>query len=138
MVVREGTDEALIAAINAAPRAMVFLTVPWSSPERTARADYRKAVARLAEIGLLVEAFAVDEESDIGQRWLASLGLLVTYDGVGVPQGWGAVLWLEYGRVVWRIGRGIDERAVGMIARSKVLWQQGTPNHSIAPDPRRR
>ena len=91
-------------------------------------------MARLAEIGLPVEAFAVDEESDIGQRWLASLGLLVTFEGVGVPQGWGAVFWLESGRVVWRVGRGIDERAVGMIARSKALWQQRQAEPVAAPD----
>jgi hypothetical protein len=124
MVVREGTDEAMIVAINAAPRAMVFLTVPWSGPERTARADFRKAVTRLAEIGLPIEAFAMEEESEAGQRWLASLELLVTFEGVGVPQGWGAVLWLEYGRLVWRIGSGIDERAIGIIALTKALWQQ--------------
>ena len=124
MVVREGTDESMIAAINSATRAMVCLTVPWSCQETTARADFRKAVGRLAEIGLLVEAFIVDEESDVGQQWLASLGLLVRFEGVGVPQGWGAVLWLEYGRLVWRVGRGIDVREGGMIAQSKALWQQ--------------
>ena len=123
MVVHEGTDESMIAAIKAAPRAMVFLTVAWSGPERTARADFRKAVARLAEIGLSVEAFALDEDSEIGQRWLASLGLMITFEGIGVPQGWGTVLWLEYGTVVWRVARGNDERVVGMIARSKALWQ---------------
>jgi hypothetical protein len=123
VVVHEGTNESMIAAINAAPRAMVFLTVAWSGPEQTARADFCKAVARLAEIGLLVEAFALDEDSEIGRRWLASLGLLLTFEGIGVPQGWGAVLWLEYGRVVWRVARGCDERAVGMIARSSALWQ---------------
>ncbi|MFL5331390.1 MAG: hypothetical protein ACJ8C4_21080 [Gemmataceae bacterium] len=52
MIEREGTDEALIAAINAAPRAMVFLTVRWSCPERAARADFRMAVTSLVEIGL--------------------------------------------------------------------------------------
>jgi hypothetical protein len=122
VVVREGTDEALIAAVNAAPRAMVFLSVPWSCPERVARADFRKAVARLTEVGLAVEAFSLDEESEVCQRWLASLGLPAPYDGGGIPQGWGAVLWLEFGRVVWWVGRGIDERAVGIIGRSKSLW----------------
>ena len=126
MVVREGTDEALIVAINAAPRAMVFLSVPWSCPEWTARADFHKAVARLAEVGLSVEAFALDEESEVCQRWLASLGLPAPYDGRGIPQGWGAVFWLESGRVVWWVGRGIDERAVGLIARSKALWLTST------------
>ena len=121
MVVREGTDEALIAAINAAPRALVFLTVPWSCPERTARADFRKAVVRLAEIGLPVEAFTVDEEAELAQRWLGALGLPEPY-GRGVPIGWGSVLWLESGRVVGFVGHGIDERAVGIIGRSRELW----------------
>ena len=134
MVVREGTDEALIAAINAAPRAMVFLSVPWSCPERTARADFRMAVARLAEIGLPVEAFSLDEESGVCQRWLASLGLPAPYDGGGIPQGWGAVFWLEYGRVVWLVGRGIDERAVGIIGRSKSLWLTRQAEPAAAPD----
>jgi hypothetical protein len=78
----------------------------------------------LAEIGLPVEAFVVDEESEVCQRWLTSLGLPTPYDGGGIPLGWGAVLWLESGRVVCWVGRGIDERAVGLIARSKSLWQQ--------------
>ena len=134
MVVCEGTDEALIAAIDAAPRAMVFLSVPWSCPERVARADFRKAVTRLAEIGLPVEAFSLDEEAEVCQRWLASLGLPAPYGGCGIPQAWGAVLWLEFGRVVWWVGRGIDERAVGLIARSKSLWQRRPAEPSAAPD----
>lgn len=134
MVVREGTDEALIAAINAAPRAMVFLTVPWSGPERVARADFHKAVARLEQIGVLVEAFAVDEEADVCQRWLAALGLPAPYAGRGIPQGWGGVLWLESGRAVWWVGRGIDERAVGLIARSKSLWQRRNAEPDAAAD----
>jgi hypothetical protein len=122
-VVREAADEALLVAIAAAPRALVFLTVPWSCPERTARSDFRKAVGRLAEIDLPVEAFAVDEESELVQRWLCTLGLPEPY-GRGVPIGWGSMLWLEAGRVVGFVGHGIDERAVGIIGRSKSLWQQ--------------
>ncbi len=125
MAVREGTDEALIAAINIALRAVVFLSVSssGSNPERTGRADFRKAVARLAEIGLEVEAFLVDEEPETCQQWLSSLNLPAPYDGGRIAQGWGAVLWLESGKVVSFAGRAIDERAVGLIARSKLLWQ---------------
>ncbi|MBN9523823.1 hypothetical protein J0H58_35820 [bacterium] len=118
---REGTDDALLAAIAAAPRALVFLTVPWSCPERTARADFRKAVARLAEFGLVVEAFAVDEEAELAQRWLGGRGVPEPY-GRGVPIGWGSVLWLEAGRLVGFVCRGIDERAIGLIGRSRALW----------------
>ena len=120
-MVREGTDEALLSAIAAAPRALVLLTVPWSCPERTARTDFRKAIARLAEIDLPVQAFAVDEEAERAQRWLGTLGLPEPY-GRGVPIGWGSVLWLESGQVVGFVGHGIDERAVGIICRSRALW----------------
>jgi hypothetical protein len=133
-VIREGTDEALLAAIASAPRAMVFLTVPWSCPERAARADFRKAVGRLAEVSLPMEAFAVDEESEAAQRWLASLGLPAPY-GRGVPQGWGTVLWLEAGRVVGFVGHGIDERAVGLIGRTKALWKTATES-AVTPNRR--
>ena len=75
MTIREGTDNTLIAAINAAPRAMVILSVPWSCPERIAQDDFRKAVSRLTEIGIHVEAFAMDEESEACQLWLSTLGL---------------------------------------------------------------
>jgi hypothetical protein len=127
VVVSEGSNEALIASVIAAHRAMVLLSVPWSCPERTARADFRMAVARLAEVGLSVEAFMLDEESDSCQRWLASLGLPAPYGGGGVPQGWGAVIWLEHGRVVHWVGRGVDARTVGIIALSKALWQVAPP-----------
>lgn len=122
-VVREGTDEALLSAIAIAPHALVFLSVPWSCPERTARADFDKAVARLMGFGLSVEAFTLDEESELAQRWLSSLGLPEPY-GQGVPIGWGSVIWLETGRVVGFVGHGIDERAVGIIGRTKKLWGQ--------------
>jgi hypothetical protein len=120
--VREGTDEKLLAAINEAPHAIVFLRVPWSAPERVARADFRKAVARLEGVGLSFAAFLLDEESELCQRWLASLSLPAPYTGEGTPQGWGAVIWLELGSPVSLVGRGIDEREVGIIGRSKLLW----------------
>jgi hypothetical protein len=44
MSVRQDTDGSLLPAVKAASRALVFLTVPWSSPERTARVAFRAAV----------------------------------------------------------------------------------------------
>jgi hypothetical protein len=120
-MIREGTNDELIAAIMVAPRAIVFLTVPWSCPERTARADFRKAVVRLAEVGMQVEAFSVDEESELAQKWLGTLGLPQPY-GCGTPLGWGSVLWMESGQLVGFVGHGVDERAAGVIGLSKSLW----------------
>ena len=48
MSVRQDTDGTLLAAVNAAPRALVFLTVPWSSPERNARVSFQTAAEQLA------------------------------------------------------------------------------------------
>ena len=118
-IVNETTD-AVIAAINSASRAMVVLSVPWSVYAVSACADFRKAVARLNEIGLPLEAFILDEESVVCQRWLASLGLPEPYNGI--PCGCGIVIWLESGRVV-SLARGMDERMVGLIGQAKALWQ---------------
>ena len=75
MDIQETTDPNTIDSIKAAPRSMVILSVPWSGPERVARADFRKAVNRLQQIGLLFSSFVLDEESEICQQWLATLGL---------------------------------------------------------------
>lgn len=120
MAIVDETNDAAVAAINSASRAMVVLSVPWSGYAVSACADFRKAVARLNEIGLPVEAFILNEESETCQRWLASLRLPKPY--YGIPCGCGLVIWLEYGRVV-SLARGTDERLVGLIGKTRALWQ---------------
>jgi hypothetical protein len=120
MVVREASDVSVLAAISAAPCALVFLSVPWSAPERNARAAFFQASERLAQLGLGVECFLLDEEAEWCQRWQSSLS--VPQLGSGTALGAGSVLWLERGHVAASEISGQQLRAVGMIARSKELW----------------
>jgi hypothetical protein len=120
--VREDTDGSLLPAVNAAPRALVFLTVLWSGPERVARAAFRAAAETLdsgsPELG--IKCFSLDEESDWCQAWLA--GLALTQLGRGYPLGAGSMVWLESGRVVSHEIGGCSLKPDGIVARSRWLW----------------
>ena len=122
MSVRRDTECSLLAVVNAAPRALVFLTVPWSGPERAGRAAFWDAAESLAaespELG--VECFALDEESPWCQAWLAGLGLPQL--GGGHPLGAGSMLWLESGRPVSHEVGGCALKPGEIVARSRWLW----------------
>jgi hypothetical protein len=123
MYIREVINSDMIAEINAASRSIVCLDVPWSGYPKTALAYLLKAVEHLQEIGIEVAAFKLDEESDLCQQWLATLGLPEPYAGnAKYFQGWGAMFWLEAGRVVDMVHRGDEFRTVGIIQRTKKLW----------------
>ncbi len=136
MSVREDTDGSLLPAVNAVPRALVFLTVPWSGPERAARAAFRAAAETLAgespELG--VECFSLDEEAEWCQAWLATLG--VPQLGGGYPLGAGSMLWLESGRAVSHEIGGCQLKPGGIVARTRWLWARPA-EPSAAADPGR-
>src|SRR5262249_26515551 len=48
-VIREGSGDVLVPAICEAGRALVFISVPWSAPERRAREAFRAAATHLAQ-----------------------------------------------------------------------------------------
>src|SRR5207249_3109954 len=112
----------------------VFLTVPWSGPERSAHVTFRAAAEQLAaqHPALGVECFALDEEAEWCQAWLASLG--IPQLGGGYPLGAGSVVWVERGKAVsWEIG-GAPLRATDIVARSLSLWNcLASPSWSSAP-----
>lgn len=54
---------------------------------------------------------------------LPKLGLPAPFDG-NVPQGSGTLIWLEFGRVVHWKARGADERPVGIIRQTNLLWHK--------------
>jgi hypothetical protein len=121
MVVRHDTDGSLLAQINAAPRALVILSVPWSGPERIARAAFQEATARLAtdfpQLG--VECFSLDEDANWRQAWLAGLGLSLIIRG---SLGAGSMVWLESGRPVSHEIAGSSLRSSHIVARTCELW----------------
>jgi len=120
--VRQDTDGSLLPAVDAAPRAVVVLTVPWSGPERVGRAAVREAAARLAadHPALGVEWFSLDEDADWCQAWLARVGFPGLGDGI--PRGAGSLAWLEGGRLMSSELGGCSLRAADIIARSLSLW----------------
>ncbi len=122
MSVRQDTDGSLLPAVNAALRALVFLTVPWSGPERTARTAFRVAAEQLAAESpdLGIECFSLDEEAEWCQAWLATLGLPQL--GGGYPLGAGSILWLESGRAVTHEIGGCQLKPGGIVARARWLW----------------
>ncbi|MFO0798333.1 MAG: hypothetical protein U0804_12720 [Gemmataceae bacterium] len=127
MGIHQDNDGSMLAAVNAAPRALVFLTVPWSGPERSARAQFRAAAHRLAaehpELG--IEFFSLDEEADWCQAWVGAFGIEGL--GYGVPRGAGSMLWLERGRLVSSELGGAGLAAGGIVARTLWLWARPTP-----------
>jgi hypothetical protein len=101
---------------------MVFLTVPWSIPERHARVAFRTAAEQLAgeRPDLGIEFFSLNEDSEWCQAWLATLG--VSQLGGGYPLGAGSILWLEGGRVVLSEVGGAGLAPGGIVARTLWLW----------------
>src|SRR4051794_22158750 len=118
MIVRQDTDGSLLAAVSAAPRALVFLTVLWSGPERQTRLAFWAAAEQLSveHTSLGIEFFSLDEEAEWCQRWLADMH--VPQLGSGNALGAGSVLWLEHGRPVSFEVSGATLRSRDIIARS--------------------
>jgi alkanesulfonate monooxygenase SsuD/methylene tetrahydromethanopterin reductase-like flavin-dependent oxidoreductase (luciferase family) len=48
VAILQSNDASLVLAVNAARRALIILTVPWSGPDRTARVAFRAAAEELA------------------------------------------------------------------------------------------
>lgn len=81
------TDD--IQEIERTDRAIVYLTVDWSVPERNARKVVQAALASLPDLGFVF--YTVDEDGPITGPWLISHGW------TRHPTGYGSLLWFERG-----------------------------------------
>jgi hypothetical protein len=126
MIVRQDTDGSLLAVVAAASRALVFLTVEWSGPERLARSAFREAPERLTAkyADLDIAFFWLNEDTEWCQRWLA--GIKVPQLGGGYPLGAGSMLWLEVDQPVSHEVGGAGLSAGQIVARSLSLWSTAT------------
>jgi hypothetical protein len=119
-LLREGGGVELVGAIREAPRALVFISVPWSGPERHGRLVFRAAVAILEEkhsdLGIAFFRLEVDED-EISQQWLTSVGY-PQFAGMGS----GSLLWLESGQVLAAEINALSLGASGIVAGSTSLW----------------
>jgi hypothetical protein len=132
MSVRQDKYGKLLPSVNAAQRALVFLTVDWSGPERTARLAFHSAAEQLAaessELG--VECFSLEEDTEWCQAWLATLCLPQL--GCGYPLGAGSMVWLESGQVVSHEIDGCSLEVGGIVARTRRLWaRQAEPGVAV-------
>ena len=120
-MLREGGGLELVGAIRDAPKALVFISVPWSGPERQGRQIFRAAADVLdeeyADLGVAFFRLEVDED-EASQQWLMS---------VGYPQfavmGAGSLLWLQSGQVVATEINALSLGASGIVDRSRSLWR---------------
>ncbi len=119
-MLREGNGAELVDAIREAPRAIVFVSVPWSAPERIGRVVFQVAVTTLREkhADLAIAFFRLEvDEDEISQQWLFSIGYPQFTD-----MGAGSLIWLQLGQVV---ASEINASRLGVsaiVARSTSLW----------------
>jgi hypothetical protein len=94
-IIKSGDD---IDLIRSAERALIFVSVPWSGPERKARKIFEEVANQLPwlcpDLRIRFVRLEIDENEKL-QDWLISLG----YPEF-VMMGAGSLLWLEHGKVV--------------------------------------
>ncbi len=117
-----GSGTEFIATIREAPRALVFISVPWSMPERLSRQTFELAIAQLKTdlIYRSVAGFRLEVDEDAAaQQWLASLGL----------QDWaingaGGLLWVAAGKVVNQVSSAHSAGVAKIVAQTRALWPE--------------
>jgi len=119
-LLREGSGQEIVTAICEASRALVFISVPWSAPERSARQVLHAAVAQLERTypALSLACFRLEVDGDAASlEWLSSLGQSSLANA-----GAGSVLWLTSGRM---LSVEITANALGVegiVSKSLSLW----------------
>ena len=108
----------LIERIVAANRAMVFISVPWSVPERHARQAFEEVVNQFEPPLSLagIECFRLEvDEDQVAQEWLEKMG---HPDRSGA----GNLLWLEQGKVIDAFEAVLTLGQNGILNRTNELW----------------
>ena len=115
-------SDSLLEACSAS-RALVFLSVPWSVPERLARQEFRIAADLLADqhADLSLRVFMLYEEAEECLAWLNTLG--IPQLGGRAARGWGSLLWLEEGKVISSVINATTLGNVGIVSRTISLWR---------------
>ena len=115
------SDAIGLATVVAEPRAVAFLTVPWSGPERIARAAFLPAAEQLASplSSVRVPCYLIDEHAELCLSWLASLGVSALGSS---PRGYGSVLWLAEGRLLSFAINGQALESQEIVAGTRAVW----------------
>ena len=119
-MLREGGGAELVGEIREAKRALVFISVPWSGPERQGRQAFHAAIAKLENKhpGFGIDFFRLEVDGDeASQRWLTSVGHLDF-----AIMGAGSLLWLQSGQVLTTEINASSLGATGIVPRTTSLW----------------
>jgi hypothetical protein len=118
MATRLATSE-LQNAIDAQPRAILYVSVDWSGPERVSRKVFRAFADALAASHpeLSISFWVIDEHCPDFNGWFKRHRL----DGLSYI-GFGEVIWLEHGKAVAnQVNAGyIGEQ--GLLKQTLTLW----------------
>lgn len=123
-MIHEGSGVELVDLICSAKRALVFISVPWSGPERNGRKVFGAAVDRLEPIFRDGDAsfFRLDVDEDaVSQQWLSSIG----YPGLA-GTGAGSLVWLDAGTVMSSEISANQLGVNGIVERTLTLWIRGS------------
>jgi hypothetical protein len=104
-------------AVERAGRAIVYISVEWSMPERHARPVVQAAMELLPDLGF--EFFAVEEDGPVTGPWLISHGW------TKYPTGYGSLIWFENGKPVAQELLPARLGADAIVRKTLALW--GTP-----------
>jgi hypothetical protein len=103
-------------AIERAARAIVYLAVEWSMPERLARPIVQSAIGSLPELGF--KFFAVEEDGPITGPWL------IAHGWTKHPTGCGSLMWFEDGKTVAKELVPGELGAEAIVRKTLALWGQ--------------
>jgi hypothetical protein len=109
-------------------RAIVFMSVDWSGPERKGRQRLRQLIEGSLASGLPpIEFFVVNEDNDtLRARFPTSIRCNCT------PLGAGAMHWIEHGRIVASEPSAGSCTLQHLMAQTAALWRP-TAHAGIAP-----
>jgi len=118
-VIHQACTKADLGSITAADRAMLFLSVVWSGPERHSRVAFVDAAAQLQrehpDIG--ASFWFVPETCDGFLEWASHRDL-----AHASASGWGAVAWLSHDQVLAVELNAANCGAGGLVATTLGLW----------------
>src|SRR3954469_23168373 len=99
-------EAADLEQISLAPRAIVYLTVEWSVPERRTRQSFLRFVGGLPS-SLQISSFIVSEDDEFAAEWLDAH---TPYDK-DCKSGSGGVAWFSHGTIVrWAFSAQLVDR----------------------------
>lgn len=126
--VRRPETRSEVETIASSPRAVVYLSVEWSGPERISRKAFAELAGRLGTDypGVGATLWVVNETTDGAHDWFRTAELPFQ-----AGAGYGAVVWLELGQVVTIEADAGRAGSDALISRTLELWGKPGPTKNV-------